>query len=346
MTMIQRARLTRIGWDDDLLVESCDETLAEPIGDQVRVEIEACAVCHRDCIDRAGRFKFIQTPVTPGHEAVGRVTAVGPAVTEWAAGDRVGTMHRDSCGSCRPCIEGNSSLCDNAAALLGLLVDGGYATHLLAPQGCFFRMPEDIPAVEAAVLYCTFGTSYRGLTRFGAVAAGEHVLITGANGGVGTAAIQVARRLGARVTAVIRDEAHREYVSGLGAASVIVDAGDRFHKRLDGELPDVVMDCVGTPTFNAALRSLRPGGRMIIVGNVVEEMATVNLGYVITRGLHIIGSSGATPADMKEVIELHTERAFMIQIHERMDLTQADRAQRLVRGGGLRGRIVLVPTRG
>ncbi len=346
MATTQSARLTQIGWDEDLHIDTREETPSEPVGEQVRVEIEACAVCHRDCIDRAGRFKFIQIPVTPGHEAVGRITAIGPDVTDWSVGDRVGTMHRDFCGQCEACTRGNPSACVGAAAVLGLLIDGGYTTHLLAPQRCFFRVPDGIPATEAATLHCTFGTAYRGLTRFAQVEPGQHVLVTGANGGVGGAAVEVARRLGARVTAVVRDARHQAYVSALGANTTIVDPGDRFHKQLGTDLADAVLECVGQPSFNASLRSLRPGGRMIVIGNVIEEKAAVNLGYVVTRGLQIIGSSGATRADMKDLLELHQQQPFSIQIHAEMPLAEADRAQRLVHAGGLHGRIVLVPPHG
>jgi len=342
--MTERARLTKIGWDVDLAIETSDTPLPDPTGNQVLVEVEACGVCFRDCIDRAGRFKFIRTPITPGHEAVGRVLAVGPNVTDWSVGDRVATTHRDFCGQCAPCQRESGSLCQGAAGVLGLMLDGGYASHLLAPERCFYAMADDIPAAEAAVLHCTFGTAYRGLARFGAVESGQQVLITGANGGVGSAAIQVASRLGATVTAVTRDESHREYLGSLGAEHVIIDAGDRFHKQLSGGPVDVVMDCVGPPTFNASLRSLRPGGRIIVVGNVVEERASVNLGFIVTRGLQIIGSSGATRGDMKEVLALHAKKRFLIPIHEQLELAQADRAQRMVQAGGLRGRLVLVPT--
>ena len=342
--MTERARLTKIGWDDDLAIETSDTPLADPSGNQVLVEVEACGVCFRDCIDRAGRFKFIQTPITPGHEAVGWVTAVGPNATDWSVGDRVATMHRDFCGQCAACQRESGSLCQGAAGVLGLMIDGGYASHLLAPERCFYAMADDIPAAEAAVLHCTFGTAYRGLERFGGVETGQQVLVTGANGGVGSAAVQVASRLGATVTAVTRDESHRAYLTKLGAEHVIVDAGDRFHKQLSAGPVDVVMDCVGPPTFNSALRSLRPGGRIIVVGNVVEERASVNLGFIVTRGLQIIGSSGATRADMKEVLALHAEKPFSIPIHEQLELEQADRAQRMVQAGGLQGRLVLVPT--
>jgi acryloyl-coenzyme A reductase len=345
MTAIQRARLNTTGWDADLQIENSDGQPAELINDQVRIEVEACGVCYRDCIDRDGRFKFIQLPITPGHEAVGRVVAVGPAVTDWMLGDRVGTMHRDFCGTCAACVEDSASLCQNAAAALGLVIDGGYASHLVAPQRALFRMPDDIPASAAAVLHCTFGTAYRGLKKSGRVHGGSHVLVTGANGGVGTAAIQTARRMGATVTAVVRNAAHGPLAIKLGANEVVVDGGDGFHKRLKNGPADVVMDCVGSPTFNAALRSLRAGGCLVEVGNVVPEPASLNLGYLVTRGISVVGSSGAARPDLAAVLALHAQEPFTVQIHLEMPLAEADRAQRLVRQGGLSGRIVLVPPR-
>ncbi len=79
---IQRARLQKLGWDDELIIESIDEP-GDPSGNQISVEIEACGVCYRDLIDRDGRFPFIRIPITPGHETVGKVCAVGPKVTDW-----------------------------------------------------------------------------------------------------------------------------------------------------------------------------------------------------------------------------------------------------------------------
>jgi D-arabinose 1-dehydrogenase-like Zn-dependent alcohol dehydrogenase len=343
MAKIRRARLLRTGWDDDLLVEEVDAEIGDPSGAQVEIEVEACGVCYRDCIDRAGRFPFIRLPITPGHEVVGRVIAVGPQVTDWKPGDRVGTMHRDSCGNCPACKEGETSLCAGTGAVPGLLIDGGYATRMRAPERCFFRVPEDLAAAEAAVMHCTFGTAYRGLQRCGGLQPGDHVLVTGANGGVGVAAIQVAVHMGATVTAVVRDERHESFLRDLGAETVIVDRGDRFHKRLPKGRADVVLDCVGPPTFNASLRSLRTGGHMVVIGNVIQEKAELNLGYLITSGIWLLGSSGATREHMRDVFELHAARPFRVHLHERLDLADADRAQRAVQAGGLRGRIVLLP---
>src|SRR5262245_18978138 len=193
---MRRARLVETGWERDLAYEPEAPEPDALEGELVQFEVEACGVCHRDLLDRAGRFPFLRLPITPGHEAVGRVVAVGPAVTRWRIGDRVATMHRDACGPCPACARGDTSLCESASWVLGILADGGYADRLVAPESCLYAVPAALPAAQAAVYHCTFGTAWRGL---GPVAAGERVLVTGANGGVGAAAVQLAARRGAKV---------------------------------------------------------------------------------------------------------------------------------------------------
>ena len=337
-----RVRMTATGFESPLVVESCE--IPRPGPSQVLIEVEACGVCHRDLIDRAGRFPWMQLPVTPGHETAGRVVAVGAQVTEWVVGDRVGTLHRDWCGECEACARGDQSLCPRAMWVFGLLVDGGYASHLVAPERSLYRLPSDIPGHLACFLHCTVGTAYRGLKVFGQVGEGDRVLVVGANGGVGAAAIQVVNRLGATAVAVVRDALHVDFVRSQGAAKVVVDPGNDFHKKI-GAPVDVAIDCVGSPTFNSSLRSLRMGGRLIAVGNVSEERARLNIGFAIVNGLQIIGSSGATRSDMQAVLDLHRREPFSLDglVDRRVAISDAEQAQQAVRAGGLRGRIVLQP---
>ncbi len=338
--MSERIRMIESGFERALEVE--DGETPTPEAGQVLVEVEACGVCHRDLIDRAGRFPFQRLPITPGHEAAGRVVGLGQGATAWKLGDRVGTMHRDSCGACPACARGQTSLCLGAAWVFGILAEGGYARHLVAPERAFYALPDGLSGPEAAVLHCTFGTAYRDLVSLGHLARGERVLVTGANGGVGAAAIQIASRLGAEVIAVVRDERRSAFVKSLGASEVIVDPGDKFHGKTAVSI-DLALDTVGVSTFNSVLRSLRVGGRVVVVGNIVPEKFALNLGYVITNGLTITGGSGANPAEMAALLELHRAQPFRIQVTT-MPLREANEAHRLLRAGSIEGRLALVPT--
>ena len=183
-------------------------------GNHVLVKVEACGVCFRDLVDREGRFPFMQLPVTPGHEVSGYVIQAGKD-SRWAIGDRVATMHRDYCGTCSQCIQGQTSLCSQSAWVFGLMVDGGYASHLVSPDSALYAIPETIALKEASILHCTYGTAWRGLVTVGSIKAGERVVVTGANGGVGTAAIQIAKRFGAHVSAVARHKKHEVHLEFL-----------------------------------------------------------------------------------------------------------------------------------
>jgi NADPH:quinone reductase-like Zn-dependent oxidoreductase len=170
-------------------------------------------------------------------------------------------------------------------------------------------------------MHCTAGTAFRGLRRAG-IRAGMRVLVTGANGGVGAAALAVIARLGATAVPITRAD------------------GDQFHKKLPGGLCDIALDCVGAPTFNASLRSVKIGGTCVAIGNVVDARVELNLGWIITRGVTVLGSNGATRTDMADLLALGVPT---VPIHATLPLTDADRAQRLTAAGGLHGRIILLP---
>ncbi len=338
-----RVRLLEAGWDRSLDFEASSEPLPAPTGVEVLVEVGACGVCHRDLLDREGRFPFQRFPITPGHEAAGVVVAVGPDVRDVKVGDHVATMHRDACGECAACRAGETSLCEAAAWVLGILADGGYARRLVAPESALYRVPAGLAATQAAVLHCTFGTAYRDLVTLGGLRGGMRVLVTGANGGVGGAGVQIAKRLGAEVVAVLRDARHADYVRSLGADHVVIAPDGAFRDTMPASGIDLALDSVGAPTFLSTLRSLRVGGRLVVVGNVVAAKVPLNLGFIITRGLTVVGGSGATRREMEAVLALHDEAPFTIAVDRTLPLSRADEAQRLVRAGGLTGRVVLVP---
>lgn len=340
---MERVVLEATGWNTPLRYERTDGAPRAPRGSEVLVEVGACGVAHRDLIDRSGRMRFMALPIVQGHEFAGRVAAVGPDVKRWEVGDAVAALHRDHCGTCPRCLEGETGHCGFAMHVFGITADGGYASHVLCPQTALYPVPEHMPTEHAAVLNSTFGTAFRALNRFGGLGPGDRVLITGANGGVGLAGIQVATRQGAEVVAVVRHAEHEEFVREMGAAHVLVDDGSTFHKRLPGAPVDVVLDCVGSPTFNSSLRSVRLGGGVGLVGNVEDHRVEVNCGRIVTGDVRLCGSTGATPTDLARLLALHDEHPLDFRIAHRLPLAEAERAQLMLRAGGLRGRIVLVP---
>ena len=332
-----RARLTTVGWDDDLAIERA--AIPNPVPGQVRVRVHSCGVAYRDVIDRSGRVAFMQVPITQGHEAAGVIEAGGEGAQQWQVGDRVATMHRDFCGSCAQCEAGETSSCQAAFWVFGLMADGGYATHLVCPENALYAITDaSLPMTHAAILLSAWGTAWRGLHKFGRLTARQRVLVTGANGGVGSAAVQLASTIGAEVTAVVRDQRHEGFVQRMGANRVVIADG-RFD--LGSWKADVALDCVGAATFNSSLRSLRLGGGLVAIGNVDDVKVPLSIGRVILGGVKIAGSSGATRADMADLQRFLRENAADFAIDAVMPLAQADEAMRRVRQGGLQGRIVL-----
>src|SRR5262249_9354533 len=156
--------------------------------------------------------------------------------------------------------------CLRSLASYGQTTDGGYAEEVLSWPSSLVRVPDAVPLDAASFLHCTAAVALRGLRRHARLQAGETVVISGASGGVGVHAIQVAKILGARVLAITTSAAKEERLRGLGADQVLLSPPDGgFHKAVQaatGGGADVALDLVGTPTLNGSLRSLRMNGRL------------------------------------------------------------------------------------
>src|SRR5262249_32096967 len=154
-------------------------------------------------------------------EFAGEVERVGAGVQSVAVGDRVANLLRLSCGECRSCRRGETPVCEKAWESFGQTRDGGYAELVTAPATALVKVPSGVSFVEAAPVACTFGVALRALRTVGKVTLGDRVLITGASGGVGMAAIQVAKTLGANVIAATSSDAKRKSLVDGGADEVV-----------------------------------------------------------------------------------------------------------------------------
>ncbi len=313
---------------------------------QVVVRVAACGVCYRDLIDRNGGYPWMRRPVVTGHEVAGTVEAVGAGVRGFAVGDRVAAVHRAACGECAACAGGDETRCTASLAMYGVTVDGGYAERVAMAESSLVRVPDGVDLAAAAVLHCTAGVALRALRRRAGLQRGETVVMTGASGGVGVHALQVARILGARVVAVTSSEAKVAALRELGADDVVVARDDKWHREVmarTGGGADVALELVGAPTFNGALRSLRFGGRLVLVGNVTTERVEVNPGYLISREIAVAGSAGATRAELAEVLGWAQAGTLRPIIAARRPLGEARAAQAALADKSVVGRQLVVP---
>jgi acryloyl-coenzyme A reductase len=325
------------------------ETVADPAPGpgEVLLRVHACGVCYHDVINRRGNLPRTSVPAILGHEAAGEVVAVGAGVEGWAVGDRAATLQRLSCGECAHCHAERTSLCRKDARFFGEEIPGGYAAYMAAPVAGLGRVPAGVSWPVAAVTCCTTGTAVHCLRTRGRLAPGEIVLITGASGGVGMQAVQLARLSGGRVVAVTSSAGKADVLHEAGAHEVIVSPGLDFarevRERTGGHGADLALEIVGSLTFTQTLRALAPGGRLVTVGNLDTGIVDLNPGLVIIKELEILGAYATTQAELHESFRLVESGALRSWVADVMPLADAHRAHDRLEKREVAGRLVLEP---
>jgi acryloyl-coenzyme A reductase len=318
----------------------------EPGAGEVLVRVGACGVCGRDRVDRRGGYPGMRLPVTLGHEIAGTVVARGAGVDDLAVGDRVASLQSAPCGTCSECRVDRTNRCREPLTF-GHKLDGGYAEYVAAPARAWVRLPDGVPDEVGAMLACAVGTCLRALRDRAGLRAGETVAITGAGGGLGLQAIQVARMLGGRTIGVTTSADKEEAIRAAGAVEVVVAEGGQLARRVreltEGVGADVVLELVGAPLLEASLRALRGGGRLVLVGNIRAERVEINPGLIIVRELAVLGSAMETRADLEETVALAATGRLAPVVGHRFPLERALDAHRLLEARRSVGRVVLVP---
>ncbi len=247
----------------------------KPERGEVVVQIRRAALCYRDLLQLQGFYPRMKYPVILGHEMVGEVTEVGEGVTQFARGNRVISLLYAPDGTCHYCKQGEEAYCHSRLGYSEEL-DGFFAEQAKVKVTSLIKVPDGASDEGAVMVPCVTGMVYRGLRRAN-LREGETVLVTGASGGVGIHALQVAKAMGARVIGVTTSE-EKASVVGKYADRVIV--GSKFSEEARKEDINVVIDTVGTPTFDESLRSLWMGGRIVQIGNV-DPTQSYQSGWVI-----------------------------------------------------------------
>jgi propanol-preferring alcohol dehydrogenase len=317
-----------------------------PSGDEVLLRVRAAGVCHTDIKIRDGLVPGVSLPVTLGHEIAGEVENVGPEVREAAVGDRGIPYGYVTCGRCRFCISGRTSLCEEIALRYGFGPVGGYAEYVLVPERFLVRIPDNVTFDEAAVASCSIVTPYHALAKRARVGVGETVVVVGAGGGVGLHAVQLAHRMGGQVIAVDVDPKRELNALEQGASSFTLSNGEGFaaavHRETNGRGADVVIDIVASSsTMSESISCLGLGGRLVLVGYRQTEPLRASTPDIVFREIEIYGSHWATMGDLVEVVDMIDRGVISPIIVRKYELEEAPKALDLLASGGGPGRSVL-----
>ncbi|HNQ23840.1 MAG TPA: alcohol dehydrogenase catalytic domain-containing protein [Phycisphaerae bacterium] len=280
-----------------------ERPLPKPGPGEIRIKVAACGVCHSDLHIWEGHFDFAKLPIVPGHEVAGVVDQLGPGVTEWKVGERVGMPWiYSTCGHCDACVAGDDPGCARQEAT-GVSKDGGYAPYMIAPAAFATRIPEALDLAEAAPLFCAGLTVY-GALREADIRGGMTVAVQGL-GGLGQLGVQYARALGARVLAVTRSADKTDLARRLGAAEVIVardgHPGEALARRGGA---DIILTTVHvTSAITPLLAGLAPRGSLVMVGAAGEPLPVNPLQLMVGRA-RVLGSVVGNRKQMREVLDL------------------------------------------
>ncbi|MEM1598555.1 MAG: alcohol dehydrogenase catalytic domain-containing protein [Pyrobaculum sp.] len=281
---------------EPLVLEEVERPRASP--GRAVVRVKAAGVCYRDFLAWQG-FQRVKLPAVPGHEFAGVVEEVGDGVDAFKPGDPVAGMMYEFCGECEYCKSGREYMC-RSRKVLGEDLPGVFAEYVSVDAKSLVKIPPGVSFEAASFAACVLSTIVRAVKKIG-VAAGSQVLVTGAGGGVGIHAVQVAKARGARVIAVT-SSSKAEYVAKFADYVVTSQTFSEEVKKLGGA--DAAIENVGGPTLEQTVRSLNWGGKVALIGNVDPRPYQLPLGLLILKEVDIMPVLQGGRRDLEEALQL------------------------------------------
>jgi NADPH2:quinone reductase len=317
----------QFGPPEQLVVE---EVPSPPCGPgQARVRVRACGVNFPDTLIIAGKYQFRpDPPFSPGGEVAGEVVEVGAGVSGVAPGDRV----------------------------IAIMPWGGYAEEIVTDPARLVPIPDGVDFVQAAATLTTYGTTFYALADRAAMKPGETLLVLGAAGGVGLAAVQLGKLMGARVIAAASSPQKLETCKQNGADLTIDYAKEDLKERVKaltgGSGADVIYDAVGGAFSEAALRASAWNGRLLVIGFASGEIPKIPLNLTLLKGASIVGvfwgqftmrAPAAALAQFRQLLDWIAAKKLSPHIHATAPLAEAGAALRQLLDRKVQGKIVLCP---
>ncbi|HEY4822857.1 MAG TPA: zinc-binding dehydrogenase [Candidatus Bathyarchaeia archaeon] len=309
------------------------------------VRVRACALNHLDLWARRGtRSERVPMPHISGSDIAGEVAQLGKLVNGHSVGEKVLVSPGLRCGTCEYCTTGRDSLCESYK-IIGYETQGGYAEYVAVPGENLIPIPNKLSMEEASSIPLVFLTAWHMLVTRARLVPGETVLVWAGGSGVGSAAIQIAKLLGARVIVTVGSDGKIEKARELGADFVInhhtQDVPGEVKRLTDGKKVDVVFDHVGEATWEKSMRSMAPAGRLVNCGVTTGGKAEVDIRYVFVRQFSLLGSYMGGMGELLQVLKFFEDGRLRPVVDSVFPLKDAAKAQERMEKSQHFGKIVL-----
>ncbi|SFG46375.1 NADPH:quinone reductase [Halopelagius inordinatus] len=319
----------------------------EPGRGEVVVDVKAAALNHLDIWTRRGLPGLdLEMPHVPGSDMAGVVSELGEGVTRFEEGDRVALIAGVAGGGDEFSRHGDPTLAPDFH-IIGEHVRGVHSEYAAVPAENLVPVPDGVRWETAGSASLVFQTAWRMLVDRADVEPGEKVLVHGASGGVGHAAVQIADYAGAEVFATASTDEKLEYAADCGAEHLINYEDEDFSSRvyeLTGKRGvDVVVDHIGEATYEDSLKSLRKGGRLVTCGATTGGNPGAGLNRIFWNQLQIIGSTMATPGQADDALELVWDGTFEPRVREVLPMSETARAHEMIENREGFGKVVVIP---
>jgi alcohol dehydrogenase len=332
---------------EDRRLETVDlpEPGAPELG-EVTVAIKAVALNHIDVWGWRGMaFAKRKMPLVIGAEASGLVETVGPGVSTLRPGELVSIYGARTCGRCKNCVEKRDNLCEHVQGVHGFHLDGFAQERINLPARLLVPAPPGLSEVAAAVAPVTFGTVEHMLFDNAKLQPGETILVHAGGSGIGTAAIQLAKKMGCTVITTVGSDAKIEPAKSLGADHVINYREDRFEgvvrKLTKKRGVDVVFEHVGADTFAGSMLCMKKGGRLVTCGSTSGVSTQINLMQLFQQQLKLLGSFGCRMENMANAMQKMAQGLVHPVIDTEVSFDEIDTALKRMEGRDVFGKIIL-----
>lgn len=317
-----------------------------PGNGEVTVQIKAVALNHIDVWGWRGMaFAKRKLPLTIGAEASGIVQSIGPGVGNLQVGQLVSIYGAKTCGLCKNCREGRDNLCTHVSGVHGFHIDGFACEAVNLPARLLVPAPLDCDEIDAAVAPITFGTVEHMLFDNAKLQPGETILVHAGGSGIGSAAIQLAKRMGCTVFTTVGSNGKIEKAKALGADVVINYRDDRFEhvvrKLTEKKGVDVVFEHVGADTWAGSMLCLKRGGRLVTCGSTSGVSTSMNLMQLFQQQLKIFGSFGCRMENMANAMQKMAQGIVHPVVDTIVDFGDIEKALKRMESRDVFGKIIL-----